>query len=163
MRSQMSCGTSRIRLWIYLPSQQCKFGAILSRCWPVNNSDLRQNALRRITRSTFTSLELIDSIDLRGNPLIEIDFEALDERALRALKIDSQDFLCDCNLIWFTSIINKINPASLENNKCHYPPNLRGQKLSEIATKDLTCDKNPKPILIRGNLFLNASDLELFF
>ena len=159
----MSCGTSQTRLWIYLPSQQCKFGAILSRYWPVNNSDLRQNALRRITRSTFTSLEHIDSIDLRGNPLTEIDFEALDDRALRALKIDSQDFLCDCNLIWFSSIINKINPASLENNKCHYPPNLRGQKLSEIATEDLTCDKNPKPILIKGNSLLNGNDCKLYF
>ncbi|CBY24981.1 unnamed protein product [Oikopleura dioica] len=122
----------------------------------ITTIDLRQNALRRITRSTFTSLDQIDSIDLRGNPLIEIDFEAFDDRALRALKIDSQDFLCDCNLIWFTSIINKINPASLENNKCHYPPNLRGQKLSELAAKDLTCDKNPKPILIRGPMDANV-------
>ena len=92
----------------------------------------------------------IESIDLRANPLTEIDFEAFDERALRALMIDSEDFLCDCNLIWFSSMLKKIQSPSNDNNQCHYPPNLRGQNLLEVKHEQLTCDQNPKPVLIKG-------------
>ncbi|CAG5098433.1 Oidioi.mRNA.OKI2018_I69.XSR.g15663.t1.cds [Oikopleura dioica] len=122
----------------------------------ITTIDLRQNALRRITRSTFASMGHIESIDLRANPLTEIDFEAFDERALRALMIDSEDFLCDCNLIWFSGMLKKIQSPSNDNNQCHYPPNLRGQNLLEVKHDQLTCDQNPKPVLIKGPMDANV-------
>lgn len=115
----------------------------------VETIDLRQNELRRITRSTFVHLTRVTSIDLRENPLTEIDFEAFDEKSLIALKINSDSFLCDCNLIWFLKQLRDRNAQS-SSSVCHHPPKFLGSNLVDLDLDTLTCDDNPKPEVISG-------------
>lgn len=114
---------------------------------------LNGNKLRRISRETFSKSKNLKKLDLRVNPITEIEFGSFSGAGmLEELRIDSVQFLCDCNLFWFAQFVqNRTNPIHRENSiLCHHPEALKGVSISDLDVQTLKCDSNPRPVMIKN-------------
>ena len=93
----------------------------------------------------------LSTLDLRSNPITEIEFDSFGSSSWRVLRVNSTQFLCDCNIFWFTQWLqNRTQLVSLHEDvpRCHHPADLKGKSLLEIDTSELKCDLNPRPTMI---------------
>ena len=109
---------------------------------------MERNNLRHIASSTFVGLKKLAKLDLRQNPITEIEFESF-SNSLQRLRLDSREFLCDCNIFWFSSWLQNRTFVLTDDDRpsCHHPEALKGQKLTRIDPQRLKCDSNPRPIM----------------
>lgn len=129
-------------------SQKLEYFCILSFVLTYDFSHLEENNLRRITSSTFIGLKKLVKLDLRKNPITEIEFESF-SNSLQRLRLDSSQFLCDCNIFWLTSWLQNRTFVLTDEDRpqCHHPTALKGQKLTRVDPQELKCDSNPRPVM----------------
>ena len=104
---------------------------------------MSNNKIGRVSRSVFSSLTKLSFLNLNGNPVAEVEPQAFIEST--TVSIDSSSFLCDCNLVWFTSFIQR---NQQQESRCRHPFQLSEKRLADINPAQLKCDKNPRPIII---------------
>ena len=59
--------------------------------------------------------------------------------------INSASFLCDCNLVWFSTFIQR--HGDNHQARCRHPFQLAEKQLAAIKPSSLKCDKNPRPVI----------------
>ena len=112
--------------------------------------NLQSNKLRRISKSTFSKCSKLEKLDLRSNPITGIENDSfIDVPTWRELRVNSTQFLCDCNMYWFTNFIqSRAELLSDDDPKCHYPSDLKMTSLVNVDIDQLKCDSNPQLTMI---------------
>ena len=91
----------------------------------------------------------LSTIDLRSNPITEIEFDSFGNQET-GLLVNSTQFLCDCNMFWFAQWLQDRGDNRRQSDlpRCHHPLPLKGVSLYDIDVQQLRCDSNPRPTII---------------
>lgn len=127
--------------------------------------NLNDNQIKSITSHSFLGLKSLTWLDLANNNVTSLQFNAFETKTtplLKNLQINSNDLICDCNMLWFfmwlrrTSGVRRSQGVTINynennaqnrfaNNKidatCAYPMALKGKKLLELHKNNFTCSK----------------------
>lgn len=60
--------------------------------------------------------------------------------SLKRLRLDSNEIVCNCNILWLLKLLKKSAYIEAEIN-CKHPANVRGKSLSDLNESDLDCSK----------------------
>ena len=84
----------------------------------LNSLFLTNNNITSIPQDAFTGLTNLDTLHLRGNPLV-----------------------CDCDLVWFRSFADHIRVSEKSLWKCALPQKVSGKRLISLTESEM-CDKS---------------------
>uniref|UniRef100_A0A672PWB9 Leucine rich repeats and immunoglobulin like domains 1 n=1 Tax=Sinocyclocheilus grahami TaxID=75366 RepID=A0A672PWB9_SINGR len=98
------------------------------------------------TNGAFTGLENLHKLNLGENAIRSIQPEAFSKmKNLRYLHIQSDSFLCDCQLHWFPEwlVTRGLKPGVQAT--CAHPESLKGTSVYQAPPQSFVCDDLPKP------------------
>uniref|UniRef100_A0A8C1C240 Leucine rich repeats and immunoglobulin like domains 1 n=1 Tax=Cyprinus carpio carpio TaxID=630221 RepID=A0A8C1C240_CYPCA len=98
------------------------------------------------TNGAFTGLENLHKLNLAENAIRSIQPEAFSKmKNLRYLHIQSDSFLCDCQLHWFPEwlVTRGLKPGVQAT--CAHPESLKGTSIYQAPPQSFVCDDLPKP------------------
>uniref|UniRef100_A0A673GKQ7 Leucine-rich repeats and immunoglobulin-like domains protein 1 n=1 Tax=Sinocyclocheilus rhinocerous TaxID=307959 RepID=A0A673GKQ7_9TELE len=98
------------------------------------------------TNGAFTGLENLHKLNLGENAIRSIQHEAFSKmKNLRYLHIQSDSFLCDCQLHWFPEwlVTRGLKPGVQAT--CAHPESLKGTSVYQAPPQSFVCDDLPKP------------------
>uniref|UniRef100_A0A672SZG7 Leucine rich repeats and immunoglobulin like domains 1 n=1 Tax=Sinocyclocheilus grahami TaxID=75366 RepID=A0A672SZG7_SINGR len=98
------------------------------------------------TNGAFTDLEILNKLNLGENAIRSIQPEAFSKmKNLRYLHIQSDSFLCDCQLHWFPEwLVTRGLKAGVQAT-CAHPESLKGSSIYQVPSQSFVCDDLPKP------------------
>uniref|UniRef100_A0A8C1GYK2 Leucine-rich repeats and immunoglobulin-like domains 1 n=1 Tax=Cyprinus carpio TaxID=7962 RepID=A0A8C1GYK2_CYPCA len=98
------------------------------------------------TNGAFTGLENLHKLNLAENAIRSIQPEAFSKmKNLRYLHIQSDSFLCDCQLHWFPEwLVTRGLKAGVQAT-CAHPESLKGTSIYQAPPQSFVCDDLPKP------------------
>ncbi|EUB64028.1 Conserved oligomeric Golgi complex subunit [Echinococcus granulosus] len=92
-------------------------------------------------------LPRLRSLEIKKCHLLQLPWEALakwlTESDSRRLKINDNDWNCDCSMVKLKHLHPGVVENELQRLKCASPPNLAGKQLSELTDKDLCPEGEP--------------------
>lgn len=149
--------------------------------------NLNDNEIKSVNQHAFAGLKALTWLDLTNNNLTSVQFNAFETKTtpqLKHLQINSNDLICDCNMLWFFTWLRKVSGirraqavtmnyggegaakrfgnGDKNDARCAYPATLRGKRLLELHKNNLTCSK--KRLLCYSSIYfiLFFSILSLF-
>ncbi|XP_043564225.1 leucine-rich repeats and immunoglobulin-like domains protein 1 isoform X2 [Chiloscyllium plagiosum] len=107
------------------------------------------NEIKSIAKKAFIGLEALEHLNLGNNMIRSIQEEAFTKmKNLKELSMNSDSFLCDCQLKWLPQwLIGKGFQSSIVAT-CAHPESLKGQSIFIVAAESFVCDDFPKPQII---------------
>ncbi|KAL9914985.1 leucine-rich repeats and immunoglobulin-like domains protein lambik isoform 1-T8 [Glossina fuscipes fuscipes] len=120
--------------------------------------DLYGNNLKQINVKSLSGLGNLEFLNLGGNALASIQTGAFDHMAqLQKLVFKSLNFICDCNISWFKSWLQRHYETAPKTQLrsvsaqavCGYPEHLLDRELMSLNQNELVCGETPKPVLIQ--------------
>uniref|UniRef100_A0A1A9WDU3 Ig-like domain-containing protein n=1 Tax=Glossina brevipalpis TaxID=37001 RepID=A0A1A9WDU3_9MUSC len=120
--------------------------------------DLYGNNLKQINVKSLSGLGNLEFLNLGGNALASIQTGAFDHMTqLQKLVFKSLNFICDCNISWFKSWLQRHYETASKTQVqtvsaqavCGYPEHLLDRELMSLNQNELVCGETPKPILIQ--------------
>uniref|UniRef100_A0A4W5QHC3 Leucine rich repeats and immunoglobulin like domains 1 n=1 Tax=Hucho hucho TaxID=62062 RepID=A0A4W5QHC3_9TELE len=98
------------------------------------------------TNGAFSGLDSLNKLNLGENAIRSIQPEAFSKmRSLRNLLIQSDSFLCDCQLHWFPEwLLTRGLQTGIEAT-CAHPETLKGTSIFQAPPESFVCDDLPKP------------------
>ncbi|CDS37590.1 SLIT and NTRK protein 5 [Echinococcus multilocularis] len=106
-------------------------------------------------------LPRLRSLEIKKCHLLQLPWEALakwlTESDSRRLKINDNDWNCDCSMVKLKHLHPGVVENELQRLKCAGPPNLAGKQLSELTDKDLCPEGEPDMKQGSGEDSLKAS------
>ncbi|KAH8405217.1 hypothetical protein KR222_011138, partial [Zaprionus bogoriensis] len=111
--------------------------------------DLYGNSLKQISSKALSGLSSLEVLNLGDNALASIQPNAFDHMLqLQKLTFKSDNFICDCNLLWFRQwLLSRSQPQLHTNVVCGYPEHLLDRQLFTLTNAELVCSDSPKPVL----------------
>uniref|UniRef100_UPI00358DF993 leucine-rich repeats and immunoglobulin-like domains protein 3 isoform X1 n=1 Tax=Myxine glutinosa TaxID=7769 RepID=UPI00358DF993 len=110
---------------------------------------LQGNKIKLITKNTFSQLESLEELDLEDNPIISIQADALMSlKALKHLRLNSSNLLCDCQLQWLTPWLAQQGVGQSVHIICGHPTWLRGHPVYMVSPEHFVCENLTKPRII---------------
>uniref|UniRef100_A0A8C6UMC2 Leucine-rich repeats and immunoglobulin-like domains 1 n=1 Tax=Neogobius melanostomus TaxID=47308 RepID=A0A8C6UMC2_9GOBI len=98
------------------------------------------------TNGAFTGLDSLNKLNLGDNAIRSIQTDAFSKiRNLKTLLIQSDSFLCDCQLHWLPTWLISRNLEAGVNATCAHPENLKGISIFQAPSDSFVCDDLPKP------------------
>uniref|UniRef100_A0AAY4CUU3 Ig-like domain-containing protein n=1 Tax=Denticeps clupeoides TaxID=299321 RepID=A0AAY4CUU3_9TELE len=98
------------------------------------------------TNGAFGGLDSLSKLNLGGNAIRSIQLEAFSKtRNLQTLVIQSDSFLCDCQLRWFPEWLVARGLQGGVSATCAHPESLKGASLFRAPAERFVCDDLPKP------------------
>ncbi|KAL5970602.1 SLIT and NTRK-like protein 6 [Taenia solium] len=92
-------------------------------------------------------LPRLRSLDVKKCNLLQFPWEALakwlTESESRRLKINDNDWICNCSMVKLKHLHPSVVKSELQKLKCAGPPDLAGKQLSELSDKDLCPEGEP--------------------
>ncbi|XP_059385282.1 leucine-rich repeats and immunoglobulin-like domains protein 1 isoform X2 [Carassius carassius] len=104
------------------------------------------NKIKSVAEKAFSGLEALEHLNLGENAIHSIQPEAFSKmKNLRNLRIQSDSFLCDCQLHWFPEwlVTRGLKPGVQAT--CAHPESLKGTSIYQAPSKSFVCDDLPKP------------------
>uniref|UniRef100_A0A0K2ULZ3 Leucinerich repeats and immunoglobulinlike domains 3 [Chrysemys picta] n=1 Tax=Lepeophtheirus salmonis TaxID=72036 RepID=A0A0K2ULZ3_LEPSM len=128
---------------------------------------LSRNKIKSIGELGFKGgLNSLEEIDLRANIISTIHEKSIKHlNKLKALKIDSKSFLCDCYLRWLPEFINLTHVMGFNQAVCAHPSSLKGRRVISVPIEYFTCEDFPKPYILQQpetQITLKGHNLSLF-
>lgn len=112
----------------------------------LNKLTLFGNKIKSVAKKAFSGLEALEHLNLGENAIRSIQPEAFSKmKNLRYLHIQSDSFLCDCQLHWFPDwlLTRGLNPGVQAT--CAHPESLKGTSIYQAPPQSFVCDDLPKP------------------
>uniref|UniRef100_A0A663M140 Leucine rich repeats and immunoglobulin like domains 1 n=1 Tax=Athene cunicularia TaxID=194338 RepID=A0A663M140_ATHCN len=101
------------------------------------------------TNGAFTGLENLSRLNLGDNAIRSIQADAFAKmKSLRQLHINSDSFLCDCQLKWLPQWLVEKELQSFVVATCAHPESLKSKSIFAILPESFVCDDFPKPQII---------------
>lgn len=112
----------------------------------LNKLTLFGNKIKSVAKKAFSGLEALEHLNLGENAIRSIQPEAFSKmKNLRYLHIQSDSFLCDCQLHWFPEWLVGRGLQADVHATCAHPENLKGTSIYRAPPQSFVCDDLPKP------------------
>uniref|UniRef100_A0A673ZE86 Leucine rich repeats and immunoglobulin like domains 1 n=1 Tax=Salmo trutta TaxID=8032 RepID=A0A673ZE86_SALTR len=112
----------------------------------LNKLTLFGNKIKSVAKKAFSGLEALEHLNLGENAIRSIQPEAFSKmRSLRNLLIQSDSFLCDCQLNWFPEWLMTRGLQTGVEATCAHPEILKGTSVFQAPPERFVCDDLPKP------------------
>uniref|UniRef100_A0A8C6WXH9 Leucine-rich repeats and immunoglobulin-like domains 1 n=1 Tax=Neogobius melanostomus TaxID=47308 RepID=A0A8C6WXH9_9GOBI len=112
----------------------------------LNKLTLFGNKIKSVAKKAFSGLETLEHLNLGDNAIRSIQTDAFSKiRNLKTLLIQSDSFLCDCQLHWLPTWLISRNLEAGVNATCAHPENLKGISIFQAPSDSFVCDDLPKP------------------
>ncbi|XP_037535174.1 leucine-rich repeats and immunoglobulin-like domains protein 1 [Nematolebias whitei] len=104
------------------------------------------NKIKSVAKKAFAGLETLEHLNLGENAIRSIQPDAFSKmRNLRSLLIQSNGFLCDCQLQWLPGWLLSHGLQDGVNATCAHPVSLQGTNIFQAPISSFVCDDLPKP------------------
>uniref|UniRef100_A0A4W5PJT5 Leucine rich repeats and immunoglobulin like domains 1 n=1 Tax=Hucho hucho TaxID=62062 RepID=A0A4W5PJT5_9TELE len=112
----------------------------------LNKLTLFGNKIKSVAKKAFSGLEALEHLNLGENAIRSIQPETFSKmRSLRNLLIQSDSFLCDCQLNWFPEWLMTRGLQTGVEATCAHPEILKGTSVFQAQPERFVCDDLPKP------------------
>ncbi|KAG7478043.1 hypothetical protein MATL_G00076210 [Megalops atlanticus] len=112
----------------------------------LNKLTLFGNKIKSVAKKAFSGLEALEHLNLGENAIRSIQPEALVKmRRIQDLQIQSDSFLCDCQLRWFPEWLVARGLKAGVVATCAHPESLKGISIFQAPAESFVCDDLPKP------------------
>ncbi|XP_067288213.1 leucine-rich repeats and immunoglobulin-like domains protein 1 [Pseudorasbora parva] len=112
----------------------------------LNKLTLFGNKIKSVAKKAFSGLEALEHLNLGENAIRSIQPEAFSKmKNLRYLHIQSDSFLCDCQLQWFPEWLVTRGLQPSVQATCAHPENLKSTSIYQAPPQSFVCDDLPKP------------------
>ncbi|XP_047438665.1 leucine-rich repeats and immunoglobulin-like domains protein 1 [Mugil cephalus] len=112
----------------------------------LNKLTLFGNKIKSVAKKAFSGLETLEHLNLGENAIRSIQPDAFSKmRNLKSLLIQSNSFLCDCQLHWLPEWLVTRGLQAGVNATCAHPESLKGTSIFEAPSSSFVCDDLPKP------------------
>ncbi|XP_034107533.1 leucine-rich repeats and immunoglobulin-like domains protein 3 [Drosophila albomicans] len=114
--------------------------------------DLYGNNLKQISSKALSGLNNLELLNLGGNALASIQPNAFEHMLkLQRLTFKSDNFICDCDLLWFRQwLLSRFGSQAEQLHTqvvCGYPEHLLDRQLFTLTNSELVCSDSPKPVV----------------
>ncbi|KAF4794555.1 Leucine-rich repeat and immunoglobulin-like domain protein 3 [Turdus rufiventris] len=107
------------------------------------------NKIKSVAKKAFSGLEALEHLNLGDNAIRSIQADAFARmRSLRQLHMNSDSFLCDCQLKWLPQWLVEKELQSFVVATCAHPESLKSKSIFAIQPESFVCDDFPKPQII---------------
>uniref|UniRef100_A0A8C3H4E6 Leucine rich repeats and immunoglobulin like domains 1 n=1 Tax=Corvus moneduloides TaxID=1196302 RepID=A0A8C3H4E6_CORMO len=107
------------------------------------------NKIKSVAKKAFSGLEALEHLNLGDNAIRSIQADAFARmRSLQQLHINSDSFLCDCQLKWLPQWLVEKELQSFVVATCAHPESLKSKSIFAIQPESFVCDDFPKPQII---------------
>ncbi|NWZ79355.1 LRIG1 protein, partial [Poecile atricapillus] len=107
------------------------------------------NKIKSVAKKAFSGLEALEHLNLGDNAIRSIQADAFARmKSLRQLHINSDSFLCDCQLKWLPQWLVEKELQSFVVATCAHPESLKSKSIFAIQPESFVCDDFPKPQII---------------
>uniref|UniRef100_A0AAQ4PNU9 Leucine rich repeats and immunoglobulin like domains 1 n=1 Tax=Gasterosteus aculeatus aculeatus TaxID=481459 RepID=A0AAQ4PNU9_GASAC len=104
------------------------------------------NKIKSVAKKAFSGLEALEHLNLGHNAVRSIQPDAFSKmRNLKSLLIQSDSFLCDCQLHWLPGWLVARGLQVAVNATCAHPESLKGTSVFQAPSSSFVCDDVPKP------------------
>uniref|UniRef100_A0A8C9XTL9 Leucine rich repeats and immunoglobulin like domains 1 n=1 Tax=Sander lucioperca TaxID=283035 RepID=A0A8C9XTL9_SANLU len=98
------------------------------------------------TNGAFSGLDSLNKLNLGENAIRSIQPDAFSKmKNLKTLFIQSDSFLCDCQLHWLPDWLVTRGLQAGVNATCAHPESLKGTSIFQAPSNSFVCDDLPKP------------------
>ncbi|XP_008318572.1 leucine-rich repeats and immunoglobulin-like domains protein 1 [Cynoglossus semilaevis] len=112
----------------------------------LNKLTLFGNKIKSVAKKAFSGLETLEHLNLAGNAIRSIQPDAFTKmKNLKSLLIQSDSFLCDCQLQWLPEWLLTRGLQAGVNATCAHPESLKGTGIFQAPSRSFVCDDVPKP------------------
>ncbi|XP_035193352.1 leucine-rich repeats and immunoglobulin-like domains protein 1 isoform X3 [Oxyura jamaicensis] len=107
------------------------------------------NKIKSVAKKAFSGLEALEHLNLGDNAIRSIQADAFAKmKSLRQLHINSDSFLCDCQLKWLPPWLVEKELQSFVVATCAHPESLKSKSIFAVLPESFVCDDFPKPQII---------------
>ncbi|XP_073324930.1 leucine-rich repeats and immunoglobulin-like domains protein 1 [Pagrus major] len=112
----------------------------------LNKLTLFGNKIKSVAKKAFSGLETLEHLNLGDNAIRSIQPDAFSKmKNLKTLLIQSDSFLCDCQLHWLPDwLLSRALQAGV-NATCAHPESLKDTSIFQAPSSSFVCDDLPKP------------------
>ncbi|XP_035517220.1 leucine-rich repeats and immunoglobulin-like domains protein 1 isoform X2 [Morone saxatilis] len=104
------------------------------------------NKIKSVAKKAFSGLETLEHLNLGENAIRSIQTDAFSKmKNLKTLLIQSDSFLCDCQLHWLPDWLVTRGLQAGVNATCAHPESLKGTSIFQAPSSSFVCDDLPKP------------------
>ncbi|XP_033977803.1 leucine-rich repeats and immunoglobulin-like domains protein 1 [Trematomus bernacchii] len=112
----------------------------------LNKLTLFGNKIKSVAKKAFSGLETLEHLNLGENAIRSIQPDAFSKmKNLKTLIIQSDSFLCDCQLQWLPDWLVTRGLTAGANASCAHPESLKGTSVFQAPPSSFVCDDLPKP------------------
>ncbi|XP_045931828.1 leucine-rich repeats and immunoglobulin-like domains protein 1 isoform X2 [Micropterus dolomieu] len=112
----------------------------------LNKLTLFGNKIKSVAKKAFSGLETLEHLNLGENAIRSIQPDAFSKmKNLKTLVIQSDSFLCDCQLHWLPEWLVTRGLQAGVNATCAHPESLKGTSIFQAPSSSFVCDDLPKP------------------
>ncbi|KAM6980845.1 leucine-rich repeats and immunoglobulin-like domains protein 1 [Aplochiton taeniatus] len=112
----------------------------------LNKLTLFGNKIKSVAKKAFADLEALEHLNLGENAIRSIQPEAFSKmRNLKSLLLQSDSFLCDCQLHWLPDWLRTRDLQAGVDASCAHPESLKGTSIFQAPPESFVCDDLPKP------------------
>ncbi|AWP03245.1 putative leucine-rich repeats and immunoglobulin-like domains protein 1 [Scophthalmus maximus] len=112
----------------------------------LNKLTLFGNKIKSVAKKAFSGLETLEHLNLGENAIRSIQPDAFSKiKSLKSLLIQSESFLCDCQLQWLPDWLVTRGLQAGVNATCAHPESLKGTSIFQAPASSFVCDDLPKP------------------
>uniref|UniRef100_UPI003BB8AA0B leucine-rich repeats and immunoglobulin-like domains protein 1 n=1 Tax=Pogona vitticeps TaxID=103695 RepID=UPI003BB8AA0B len=107
------------------------------------------NKIKSVAKEAFSGLEALEHLNLGGNAIRSVQEDAFAKlKNLKELHINSDSFLCDCQLEWLPQWLTKKTLQAFVQATCAHPESLKGRSIFSVVPESFVCEDFPKPKII---------------
>ncbi|KAL2091401.1 hypothetical protein ACEWY4_013664 [Coilia grayii] len=104
------------------------------------------NKIKSVAKKAFSGLKALQHLNLADNAIRSIQEEAFAMMGnLQSLRIQSDSFLCDCQLQWLPAWLTGRGLTAGTSATCAHPESLKGTSIFQAPAESFVCDDLPKP------------------
>ncbi|KAK0155729.1 Leucine-rich repeats and immunoglobulin-like domains protein 1 [Merluccius polli] len=104
------------------------------------------NKIKSVAKKAFSGLDTLESLNLGENAIRSIQPDAFSKmKSLKMLLLQSDSFLCDCQLQWLPGWLLTRRLQAGVNATCAHPESLKGTSIFHAPASSFVCDDLPKP------------------
>ncbi|NXA37786.1 LRIG1 protein, partial [Eudromia elegans] len=107
------------------------------------------NKIKSVAKKAFSGLEALEHLNLGDNAIRSVQADAFAKmKSLRQLHINSDSFLCDCQLKWLPPWLVEKELQAFVVATCAHPEALKSKSIFAVLPESFVCDDFPKPQII---------------
>ncbi|KAJ6668250.1 hypothetical protein lerEdw1_015627 [Lerista edwardsae] len=106
----------------------------------LNPPTLFGNKIKSVAKEAFSGLEALEHLNLGNNAIRSVQVDAFAKlKNLKELHVNSESFLCDCQLKWLPQWLTRKELQSFVVATCAHPEPLKGRSIFDVVPESFVC------------------------